>query len=73
MAEFCFECFCKLIADTNDFPIVGEKKDLCEGCGQVKPVVVTTIPKPVRVRMDILSAVISLMIGDGLFGFTESL
>ena len=49
MAEFCFECFCKLIADTNDFPIVGEKKDLCEGCGQVKPVVVTTIPKPVRV------------------------
>lgn len=49
MAEFCLECFNKLIADTSDFPIVGETKHLCEGCGQVKPAVVTTIPKPVRV------------------------
>ncbi len=48
MAEFCLDCFNRLIADTGDSPIVSDSVFLCEGCGQVKPVVVNTIPKPVK-------------------------
>lgn len=43
MAEFCKECYEKIFEDQGkNKKIVISKKcwDLCEGCGEVKPVVI---------------------------------
>lgn len=42
MAEYCLDCWNK-INDTNDPAkdyIISKEPDLCEGCGQMKPVVI---------------------------------
>lgn len=41
MAEFCLECFAKLVASGDDAKraIVSKELDLCEGCGKMKHVV----------------------------------
>ena len=42
MAEFCLDCFNKM-NDTNytkkDF-VISKEPDLCEGCGEFKPVII---------------------------------
>lgn len=41
MAEFCLECWNKIM-DTNDLPkkfYISRQLDLCEECGQWKPVI----------------------------------
>ncbi|MBQ3556818.1 MAG: hypothetical protein IJA11_03355 [Oscillospiraceae bacterium] len=42
MAEFCFDCWNKLMGE--DYPaahyILSDELDLCEGCGEWKPVIV---------------------------------
>ena len=42
MAEFCKECFIKIEPEyvKNKELILSEDDDLCEGCGQFKPVVI---------------------------------
>lgn len=37
MAEFCKECF---LNKENEQIVMSEDDDLCEGCGEFKPVVV---------------------------------
>jgi len=42
MAEFCLDCWNKLM-ETNDPPekyIISRDLDLCEGCGEMKPVII---------------------------------
>lgn len=42
MAEFCLECWNKIM-DTNDPPkkfYISRKLDLCEECGEWKPVII---------------------------------
>jgi len=42
MAEFCLDCLNKMMG-TNDPPgkyIISKEPDLCEGCGQFKPVII---------------------------------
>lgn len=45
MAEFCKKCFKEKIAVpsdniTDDMIIMSEEDDFCEGCGEIKPVVI---------------------------------
>ncbi|MBR1969728.1 MAG: hypothetical protein IKA17_05180 [Clostridia bacterium] len=43
MAEYCLDCFNKMNGtdyDEYDF-VVSKDLDLCEGCGEWKPVVIT--------------------------------
>ena len=45
MAEFCKECFKRVIAVpsdgiTDDMLVMSEEVDFCEGCGEWKPVVI---------------------------------
>ncbi len=45
MAEFCKECFMKKIAVpsdniTDDRLVMTEESEFCEGCGEIKPVVI---------------------------------
>lgn len=49
MAEFCKECFLKFIWHTPSDGtqiILSEEPDLCEGCGEIKPVVVAVKTEP---------------------------
>ncbi len=42
MAEFCLECWNK-INGTNDSErkyVLSKESDLCEGCGEIKPVII---------------------------------
>ena len=39
MAEFCRECFYRMIGNRDDRLVMSEESDLCEGCGEIKPVV----------------------------------
>lgn len=50
MAEFCEECFKRLIPDW-DITQISKERDLCEGCGEWKPVVVYAEPKNKEVSM----------------------
>lgn len=46
MAEFCKECFMREIASdgtTEDMLVMSDEPELCEGCGQIKPVVVVVM------------------------------
>ena len=45
MAEFCKECFKELLFNDyeDDQLIISEDDDLCEGCGEFKPVVIKII------------------------------
>ena len=50
MAEFCKECFIKNIAvpldnTTDEMLIMSEEVEFCEGCGEIKPIVVTVNSK----------------------------
>ena len=47
MAEFCRECFKTKIEPgaLDKHIIVSEDEDLCEGCGEFKPVVITYNPE----------------------------
>jgi len=38
MAEFCRECFKNLIS--NEEVILGKFEELCEGCGEIKQIVI---------------------------------
>ena len=41
MAEFCRECYVKICGGHESDPrIMSEELELCEGCGEYKPVVV---------------------------------
>ena len=41
MAEFCLDCFKKFEPNANeDNTVLSEYNDFCEGCGEVKPVVI---------------------------------
>ncbi len=43
MAEYCVDCWNKIV-ETNDPPrkfVLSRKRDLCEGCGQYKRVIVS--------------------------------
>jgi hypothetical protein len=41
MAEFCKECFERIFGNSN--VIESEDDDLCEGCGEVKKVVIKVL------------------------------
>ncbi len=43
MAEFCLECWNRLnqTADGAEEFVISKQPDLCEGCGSLKPVIVT--------------------------------
>ena len=50
MAEFCAKCFMKKIAIpsdniTEDMLIMTDESELCEGCCEIKPVVVRVATK----------------------------
>lgn len=42
MAEFCLECWAKKNREKPDKKkyIISKETDLCEGCGEIKPVVI---------------------------------
>ena len=44
MAEFCKDCFKKMCPDWI-ITEVSREKDICEGCGEWKPVVISAEPK----------------------------
>lgn len=48
MAEFCLDCWNKLNGTNYTEKEVVTEVDLCEGCGQWKPVVVYVRPRGVR-------------------------
>lgn len=42
MAEFCKKCFIRIEGNKDEDKIVmSSSDDLCEGCGEVKPVVIS--------------------------------
>ncbi len=41
MAEFCKDCFCEIFGEST--VELSSTSDLCEGCGEVKPVVTSVI------------------------------
>ena len=46
MAEFCLKCFNELAGTNYTEKEVWLDEDFCEGCGEWKPCVVDTRPKP---------------------------
>ena len=51
MAEFCLECFNKLNDSHYKEKDVWLEDDYCEGCGMVKPCIVTLSPKPLSYKI----------------------
>ena len=45
MAEFCKDCFKKMCPGWLIIS-VSKEEDLCEGCGEWKPVVIEALPQP---------------------------
>ena len=47
MAEFCKECYLKYLHTGESVRLkLSKYPDLCEGCGQLKPVVERVLPLP---------------------------
>lgn len=46
MAEFCKECFLKIENNIDEIQLLmSDTSDLCEGCGETKPIVLQVIPQ----------------------------
>lgn len=51
MAEFCLKCFNKLNGTNYQPDEVWLEEDFCEGCGDWRPCVLDTRPKPLLWRL----------------------